>query len=77
MKTIKNFVLLAKTAMVLVLINLLQTVAWAQEKGAEVNVKISKENSNWYTQLWVWVVGAAVFILLLVALLRGNNKSSA
>lgn len=47
----------------------------AQEKGADIDVDINKGGgSNWYASPWVWIVGAAVFILLLVALLRGNNS---
>jgi hypothetical protein len=48
----------------------------AQDKGADINVDINKGggNSNWYASPWVWIVGAAVFILLLVALLRGNSS---
>jgi len=76
MKTIKNFVFVVKYAVSLILLCVLQSAAWAQEKGAEVNVKISKSNDNWYAQPWVWIVGAAVFILLLVALLRGNKSSA-
>ena len=49
----------------------------AQEGGAKVDVDIHKDGGNtWYTNPIVWVVGAAVFILLLVALLRGNNSRS-
>ena len=33
------------------------------------------ETQTWYMQPWVWVVGAAVFILLLIALVRGNRRS--
>ena len=47
---------------------------WAQDGGADVNVKITKGDSSWYTQPWVWVVGGAIFILLLVALLRGGGN---
>lgn len=50
------------------------TVLWAQDGGADVNVKITKSDSTWYTQPWVWIVGGAVFILLLVALLRGGGN---
>ncbi|MEO8109320.1 MAG: hypothetical protein ABI594_04780 [Ginsengibacter sp.] len=50
------------------------TVLWAQDGGADVNVKITKGDSTWYTQPWVWIVGGAVFILLLVALLRGGGN---
>lgn len=50
----------------------------AQEGGgdgaAEIDVNINEEGGGWYTQPWVWIVGAAVFILLLVALLRGNSR---
>lgn len=51
----------------------------AQEEGTggtKIDVDINKESGDWYTQPWVWIVGAALFILLLVALLRGNNRSS-
>jgi len=45
----------------------------AQEKGIDVDINVKKE-SNWYQQPWVWVAGGAVFILILVALLRGGGK---
>lgn len=46
----------------------------AQEKTAEIDVNINKDSGVWYTSPWVWIVGGAIFILLLVALLRGNNS---
>jgi hypothetical protein len=51
-------------------------IAFAQDKGIDVDINIKKEN-EWYQQPWVWVVGGAVFILLLVALLRGGQKKNA
>ena len=66
-------------------LSLLTTVmAFAQEGGGsggsggggtDINVDIDHGGGggNWYAQPWIWIVGAAVFILLLVALLRGNN----
>ena len=30
--------------------------------------------TEWYTSPWVWVIGIAVFVLLLVALLRGGGS---
>jgi hypothetical protein len=41
--------------------------------GAKIDVNVTKE-SAWYASPWVWVVGAAVFILLLVALTRGGGR---
>lgn len=61
--------------MLTILLGLTNLVALAQEKGLDVDVDINKKESAWYQQSWVWIVGAAVFILLLVALLRGGKAS--
>ena len=48
---------------------------FAQDKKIDVDINVDKDNnSNWYQQPWVWVVGGAVFILLIVALARGGRK---
>ena len=50
-------------------------LAFAQETK-KVDVNISTDGGgNWYASPWVWVVGAAVFILLLVALTRGGRRA--
>lgn len=42
----------------------------------KINVDINTNGgSTWYASPWVWVVGAAVFILLLVALTRGGRRT--
>jgi hypothetical protein len=47
----------------------------AQDKKVDVDVNVGKkDNAQWYTNPVVWVIGAAVFILLLVALLRGRSR---
>lgn len=63
-----------KMILMILLISVTQTAAWAQDGGG-VDIKVTKETSTWYTQPWVWIVGGAVFVLLLVALLRGNSKN--
>jgi hypothetical protein len=50
----------------------LSTVS-AQDKKVEIDIGVNKE-PVWYQQPWAWVLGAAIFILLLVALLRGGKK---
>jgi len=48
---------------------------FAQDKKIDVDINVDKDNnSNWYQQPWVWVVGGAVFILLIVVLARGGGK---
>jgi hypothetical protein len=54
----------------------LSVISFAQDKGIDVDINVKKE-STWYQNPVVWVIGGAVFILLLVALLRGGEKKSA
>jgi hypothetical protein len=56
---------------------LLSVVGFAQDtKQVDINVN-TKGDGGFFGNPVVWVVGGAVFILLLVALLRSNNKSNA
>ncbi len=41
---------------------------FAQDGGLDIDIDLGKP--EWYEQPWVWVVGAAVFILILVAVVR-------
>ena len=54
----------------------ISAVAFAQDKKIDVDINTNKD-SGFMGSPWVWVVGVAVFILLLVALLRGNNRRGA
>ncbi|WP_159439228.1 hypothetical protein [Algoriphagus halophilus] len=42
--------------------------SFAQDGGLDIDVSIGEP--EWYEQTWVWVVGVAVFVLILVAILR-------
>ncbi len=66
MKSLKSFVSHVSFLIMLTLMNL---TVLAQDKDVDINIGVKKE-SQWYAQPWVWIVGGAVFILLLVALLR-------
>ena len=75
MKTISNIM---SRIVLAIAASFLSLVCFAQDKSADVKVDINtNKGNNWYAQPWVWIVGGAVFILLLVALLRGNNRSRA
>jgi hypothetical protein len=53
----------------------LSMITFAQEtKKLDVDINTKSEDSGFFMQPWVWVVGGAVFILLLIALLRGNSN---
>lgn len=77
-----------KSLLTFLMIAFLQTIIWAQDNGgssesgsgtssATKSVSVTSQSTDWYTSPWVWVVGVAVFILLLVALLRGNSSNAA
>lgn len=63
----------------------LQTMIMAQDSGGNSggssessssttkSVSVTTESTNWYAEPWVWIVGIALLILLLVALLRGSG----
>ena len=49
----------------------------AQDKKIDVTIGTKPDNGgNFFMQPWVWIVGGAVFILLLIALLRGNSSKN-
>jgi hypothetical protein len=61
----------------------IQTLSFAQDSSSTTTTTTTKstieitETESWFASPWVWIVGVAVFILLLVALLggRGRDKS--
>jgi len=63
-------------AIAVVTFSCLSFLSFAQDKGVDVNLNVKKEG-EWYQQAWVWILGGAIFILLLVAILRGGGKKDA
>lgn len=63
----------------LLLFTLTQVLVWAQDSTSS-SVSVTRETTTttteWYTQPWVWVVGGAVFLIILIALLRGSSNTS-
>ncbi|RYZ24703.1 MAG: hypothetical protein EOO10_20125 [Chitinophagaceae bacterium] len=45
-------------------------------KTTDIDISADNGTGEWYTQPWIWIVGAAVFILLLIALLRGGGRDT-
>ncbi|MGB8191706.1 MAG: hypothetical protein WCF67_07295 [Chitinophagaceae bacterium] len=74
MKSYTQIFAIAKRSLLAVVSLFITALAMAQDK---VDIDINAKDSSWYASPWVWVVGAAVFILLLVALTRGGSRSDA
>ncbi|HEY1024213.1 MAG TPA: hypothetical protein VGE26_03550 [Sphingobacteriaceae bacterium] len=45
----------------------------AQDIPEKVDVDIETEETMWYGQPWVWVVGVALFIIVIVAITRSGS----
>jgi hypothetical protein len=69
------------TKVVMSIFSVLITVMTFAQDTKKVDVDISTDNGsgggNFFASPWVWVVGVAVFILLLVALMRGGSRRDA
>ena len=73
-----------RSAFTLIMLALFQVMAFAQDStGSSSSSSKSTTSSTttttdqtWYTQPWVWIVGGAVLILLIIALVRGNSGTT-
>jgi hypothetical protein len=70
-----------RSAFLFSFICIFQTLLLAQDSTTTStttsSTKVSiEEGTDWYTSPWIWVAGAAVFILLLIALLRGGGDKT-
>ena len=51
--------------------------SFAQSVPEKVDVEISTGgDSVWYGQPWVWAVGVAVFIVIIIAITRSNKTNA-
>lgn len=65
-----------KYAFMLFLATVANAIAWAQDSTVTATSQTTTTTETWYTEPWVWVVGGAVLILIIVALTRGNKGDS-
>lgn len=75
----KQLAAVLRTCLVIAMNFFFQALAWADttvvSKEIDVNLK-DETGGGFYVQPWMWVAGAAVFILILVAIImRGRNVS--
>jgi len=54
---------------------LASAILFAQDKATTVHTEsVQKSDGSFWGQPWVWALGGAIFILLLVALARGGSS---
>jgi|OpeIllAssembly_1097287.scaffolds.fasta_scaffold1030639_1 hypothetical protein len=70
----KPYKIIANVLPLFLMVMLAVQGAFAQDKGLDIDIDLSPE-PVWYEQTWLLVAaGAAVFILILVAILKNNGK---
>jgi hypothetical protein len=65
------------TITLLLLLDLLVAIKiFAQDKviDVDVNTKPHADAPAWYSAWWVWVVGLAVFVIIIVAIISASKK---
>jgi hypothetical protein len=67
-----------KKYVLFLLLSCMQMMMFAQDTTSSKTSITTTETTTttWYTQPWVWIVGGAVFLIILVALLRGSCSST-
>jgi uncharacterized membrane-anchored protein len=74
MKQLSTIITTFKKSLLLIALLFSQSLIWAQEKSVDVNLNVNKGESDWYAEPWLLIVGGAVFIIIIVALMRGNSS---
>jgi hypothetical protein len=75
MKQLCKFISIKAFAIIL-FFSLLQTLIFGQDGGSNsVTTTTHTVSQTWYMQPWVWVVGGAVFIIIIIALVRGGGRT--
>lgn len=76
MNTLKNIKTAGAKHLLLFLLFITSNLSFAQDVPEKVDVNINADGGTaWYGQPWMWAVGVAIFILILVIVTR-NNKSA-
>ena len=69
-----NLTIFSRSAWLLLVSFFVSVTTFAQDKKVDIDISTKSDNEGFWMQPWVWVVAGAVFVLLLVALLRGGRK---
>lgn len=70
-----NIAFVAALSFILGLFNSIQTFAQSVPEQVDVNVNAGGD-SAWYGQPWVWAIGVALFIVIIIAITRGNRNNA-
>ena len=64
-----------KSVLLIIMTLFFQVITFAQEATTQKQTRVKTTTTEWYVQPWAWIAGGAVFLLILVALLRRKGSS--
>ena len=65
----------AQKFVLLFVLCVIQLLAWSQDSVSHSTTTVTtKTNNSFQVEPWMWIVGGAVLLVILVALLRGNSN---
>ena len=55
---------------------LASAIAYAQTSGPNVDINVNSPGHDWYGQWYVWAIGVAVFLVVVIALTNRGSRSA-
>ena len=52
----------------------MQLMAFSQDAVTRTSTTVTTKTNNFVVEPWMWIVGGAVLLVIIVALLRGNSS---
>lgn len=75
MKTVQNYLKVRSASILLFIVGLLASVnTWAQKRDVDININGGNGNAEWYQLWWVWAVGLALFVIVIVAIISAGRR---
>ena len=64
----------ANKVLLLFVFSAMQLLAWSQDAVSHTSTTVTTKTNNFEIEPWMWIVGGAVLLVILVALLRGSTN---
>ena len=64
----------ANKFLLLLVFTAMQLIAWSQDAVSHTSTTVTTKTNNFEIEPWMWIVGGAVLLVILVALLRGSTN---
>jgi hypothetical protein len=77
MKAISQLKTKAASLLLFIIGMLFSAHAWAQDKKVDVDIDVGKKEvveTPWYGAWWMWAIGIALFVIIIVAIVSAGKK---